>query len=107
MPRNSRIDCSSSTTRIFPTRALCHAHRYHRHLRRPLASHLMERSWLIGLCALVVYVAFASPHVVDGDNAEFATLGALGGRAHPSSYPLYVLWLRAWSWLPGTTPAHT
>ncbi len=67
----------------------------------------MERSWLIGLCALVVYVAFASPHVVDGDNAEFATLGALGGRAHPSSYPLYVLWLRAWSWLPGTTPAHT
>jgi len=54
-----------------------------------------------------VYVAFASPHIVDGDNAEFATLGALGGRAHPSGYPLYVLWLRLWSWLPGSTPAHT
>src|SRR5262249_37027866 len=41
-------------------------------------------------------------HIVDGDNAEFATLGALGGRAHPSGYPAFVLWLRAWSWLPGS-----
>jgi Protein of unknown function (DUF2723) len=62
-------------------------------------------SW--GLGALIVYVALASPYIVDGDSAEFATLGALGGRAHPSGYPLYVLWLRAWSWLPGATPAHT
>ncbi|HEY0992715.1 MAG TPA: hypothetical protein VGD80_36930, partial [Kofleriaceae bacterium] len=66
---------------------------------------MVERSGLIGALALIVYVAFASPHVVDGDNAEFSTLGALGGRAHPSGYPLYVLWLRAWSWLP-VTPAH-
>lgn len=71
-----------------------------------LATHLAERSWLIGLSALIVYAALASPHIIDGDNAEFATLGALGGRAHPSGYPLYVLWLRAWSWLPGT-PAHS
>jgi len=60
--------------------------------------------------ALVIYIAFASPHLVDGDSAEFSTLGALGGRAHPSGYPLYVLWLRAWSWLsaltPGLAPAH-
>lgn len=76
-------------------------------VRRPLGSYLIERSWLIGLCALIVYVAFASPYLVDGDSAEFATLGAIGGRAHPSGYPLYVLWLRAWSWLPGTTAAHT
>jgi hypothetical protein len=62
-------------------------------------------SWLIAACALVVYVAFASSYVVDADGAELATLGAIGGRAHPSGYPLYVLWLRAWSWLPGT-PAH-
>ncbi|MGE0872505.1 MAG: DUF2723 domain-containing protein [Kofleriaceae bacterium] len=47
----------------------------------------------------------APSHLVDGDNAEFATLGAVGGVAHPSGYPLYVLWLRALSWLPGT-PAH-
>lgn len=76
-------------------------------LRRSLASALIERGWLVGLCALIVYVALASPRIVDGDNAELATLGALGGRAHPSGYPLYVLWLRAWSWLPGATPAHT
>jgi hypothetical protein len=76
-------------------------------LRRSLASDSIERGWLVGLCALVVYIALASPHLVDGDNAEFATLGAIGGRAHPSGYPLYVLWLRAWAWLPGATPAHT
>ena len=76
-------------------------------LRGSSASHVLDRSWLVGLCALVVYVALAPPHVVAADNAEFATLGALGGAAHPSGYPLYVLWLRAWSWLPGTSPAHT
>jgi hypothetical protein len=69
------------------------------------ASYLTERSWVIALTALVVYVALAPAHLVDGDNGEMATLGALGGRAHPSGYPLYILWLRAWSWLPGT-PAH-
>jgi hypothetical protein len=53
-----------------------------------------------------VYAALASPCIVAADNAEFATLGALGGAAHPSGYPLYVLWLRAWSWLPAQSPAH-
>jgi transmembrane protein TMEM260 (protein O-mannosyltransferase) len=67
----------------------------------------IDRSWFVGLCALVVYAVLAPSHIVDADNAEFATLGALGGGAHPSGYPLYVLWLRAWSWLPGATPAHT
>ena len=63
-----------------------------------------DGGWL-GLAALIAYAALASPHIVDGDNAEFATLAAIGGRAHPSGYPLYVLWLRAWSWLPGS-PAY-
>jgi hypothetical protein len=76
-------------------------------LRRPLLSNAVERSWPIGLCALIAYIAAASPHIIDGDSAELATLGALGGRAHPSGYPLYVLWLRLWSWLPGATAAHT
>jgi hypothetical protein len=76
-------------------------------LRRALTSLLVERSWLISACALIAYVALASPYIVDGDSAEFSTLAAVGGRAHPSGYPLYVLWLRAWSWLPGLTPAHT
>ena len=47
----------------------------------------------------------AAPYIVDGDNAEFATLAHTGGIAHPSGYPIYVLWLRAWSWLPWQ-PAH-
>lgn len=76
-------------------------------MRRYPASFLIDRGWLLGIAALVVYAVLASRMLVDADNAEFATLGALGGRAHPSGYPLYVLWLRAWSWLPGATPAHT
>ena len=42
---------------------------------------------------------------MNGDNADFAALSEVGGAAHPSGYPLYVMWLRAWSWLPGS-PAH-
>jgi hypothetical protein len=67
----------------------------------------IDRGGLVALAALAAYLGFASPHVVDADNAEFATLGAIGGRAHPSGYPLYVLWLRLGSALPGATPAHT
>jgi hypothetical protein len=69
-------------------------------LRDRLARIAFERGALLGLVALAVYVWLAPAHIVAGDNAEFSTLAALGGRAHPSGYPLYVLWLRAWSWLP-------
>ena len=62
---------------------------------------------LVALAALIAYCVLASPHIVEGENAELAAVGAIGGRAHPPGYPLYVLWLRAWSWLPGATPAHT
>jgi hypothetical protein len=96
--RNSRIDCSSSTTRIVPTRELWHAEGT---LRRKASEILVGRGGLIGLAVLALYLWLAPAHVVDGDNAEFATLGALGGRAHPTGYPAFVLWLRAWSWLPG------
>jgi hypothetical protein len=67
---------------------------------------VFERGGLIALVALVVYAVIAPSHLSTGDNAEFATLGELGGTAHPPGYPLYVLWLRAWSWLPGENPAH-
>lgn len=66
---------------------------------------MIDRGVLLGLVALVAYSVLASPFVIDGDNAEFATLGHTGGLAHPSGYPAYVLWLRLWSWLPGS-PAH-
>ncbi len=63
---------------------------------------LIERGGLVFIASLALYVAMASPHVVDGDNSEFATLSDIGGTAHPSGYPAYVLWLRAMSWLPGS-----
>jgi hypothetical protein len=66
-----------------------------------------ERGGLLFLLTLTVYLWLAPAHVVDGDNAELSTLGALGGCAHPTGYPLYVLYLRALSWLPGTSAAHT
>lgn len=59
-----------------------------------------ERGALIGVLALVLYVWIAPAHIVDGEAGEFSTLGALGGTGHPSGYPAFVLWLRAWSWLP-------
>jgi hypothetical protein len=71
------------------------------------ARRLADSPWPLAACALIAYAALASPRIVDGDSAELAVLGVLGGRAHPPGYPLYVLWLRLWSWLPGATPAHT
>jgi hypothetical protein len=68
---------------------------------------LIERGGLIALAGLVAYVWLAPTYIVDGDNAEFATLGVVGGVAHPTGYPSYLLWLRAMAWLPAATPAHT
>ncbi len=68
---------------------------------------LVDRGVLVTVGVLVLYLVLAPSTVVDGDNAEFATVGAIGGRAHPSGYPTYILYLRATSWIPGSTPAHT
>ncbi|MGE5181628.1 MAG: protein O-mannosyl-transferase family [Acidobacteriota bacterium] len=68
---------------------------------------LVARGGLLALAALALYLWLAPTHVVDGDNAEFSGLARLGGIAHPSGYPLYLLWLHATSWLPGATAAHT
>ncbi len=68
---------------------------------------MWDHGALLGILTLVLYIWIAPEHIVDGDNAEFSTLGTLGGTGHPSGYPAYVLWLRAWSWLPGASPAHT
>jgi hypothetical protein len=71
----------------------------------------VARAWLVDRGgALVVaaggaYAWLAPAYPVGGDATEMATLGAVGGIAHPSGYPLAVLWLRAWAWLPGS-PAH-
>lgn len=76
-------------------------------LRDGVSRFMLHRGGLLGLVTLVLHAWLAPAHIVDGDNAEFATLGAIGGTAHPSGYPLYLLWLRAMQWLPGSSPAHT
>lgn len=60
---------------------------------------------ILGLLAFVAYAFVAPKHVLGGDNGEFCTLFATGGVAHPPGYPLYVLALRAFAWLPVDTPA--
>jgi len=65
-----------------------------------------ERGGAITFAIFIFYVLGACPYIVENDTAEFATLGAVGGIAHPSGFPLYVMWLRAWSWLPASSPAH-
>ncbi len=67
---------------------------------------MFDRGGLLGLVVLIVYAYLAPTHVVDGDNAEFSTLGTIGGIAHPSGYPLYLLILRGLSWVPAASPAH-
>lgn len=66
---------------------------------------LVERGGLVVLCVLAAYLFVAPDHITTGDNPEFATLSATGGAAHPTGYPLFIIWLRLWSWLPGS-PAH-
>ena len=68
---------------------------------------IRDRGVALGLLVLCAYLWLAPTHIVDGDNAELSTLGALGGVPHPTGYPLYMLWLRAMQWLPGANAAHT
>jgi hypothetical protein len=68
---------------------------------------LFERGGAIALATLVFYIWLAPDYIVDGDNAEMSALAVTGGVAHPSGYPLFVLWLRLTRWLPGSSPAHT
>lgn len=67
-----------------------------------------DRVWMAAACAVaaIAYLPLASWYVQGGDNAEFASLFATGGVAHPPGYPLYVLVLRAFSWIPARSAAH-
>lgn len=67
----------------------------------------LDRGAAIALAALVIYVWVTPPYIVGGDNAEFITAATVGGVPHPSGYPLYMLWLRMMSWLPGENAAHS
>lgn len=48
----------------------------------------------------IAYALTASRYALGGDGGELAALAARGGVAHPPGYPLFVLWLRAFAWLP-------
>lgn len=72
-----------------------------------LTTWMIERGGLVVVIAFASYVWLAPTVIVDGDGAEMATLGTVGGVAHPTGYPAYLVWLRALAWLPGATPAHT
>jgi hypothetical protein len=76
-------------------------------VRQRIADLAWRRGGALGLAIGVAYVVLAPTHVLGGDNGEFVTLGQTGGIAHPSGYPLYVLYLRATSWMPGATAAHS
>jgi hypothetical protein len=69
---------------------------------KKLRAAALEGGGLLALATLLLYAWLSPSHIVDGDNAEFATLGTIGGAAHPTGYPAYLLWLRATAWLPGS-----
>ncbi len=58
------------------------------------------------LVVAFVYLATASRAVLGGDNGEYASVFAQGGVPHPSGYPLFVVLLRALSWIPRSSAAH-
>ena len=53
--------------------------------------------------AAATYAATAAREILGPDNPELATLFRVGGVAHPSGYPLAVLYLRAMRWLPSAS----
>jgi hypothetical protein len=71
-------------------------------MRRAVSTFVWDRGGLLLFVVLPVYLWIAPPFITDGDNAEFSTLAITGGASHPPGYPLYVLYLRAMSWLPGS-----
>lgn len=60
--------------------------------------------WGVVVLASTVYALSTPAWVLGGDNGEFVTLFARGGVAHPPGYPLYVMLLRAFAWLPMSAP---
>ncbi len=77
----------------------------HRAVRQPL-----PRTWLAAglaaLLALAVYASGTARTVMTGDSAELAAVGVVGGVAHPTGYPTFVLLANlATRVLPGD-PAH-
>src|SRR3954447_21895470 len=70
----------------------------------PLGKHDIGISVLLAVSALALYVRTLAPALLLGDGAEFQTLAATLGMAHPTGYPIYLLLGKLFTWLPiGTT----
>jgi len=75
----------------------------HTHLS-PLSKQDIGISALLAAGALALYVRTLAPSLLLGDGAEFQTLAATLGMAHPTGYPIYLLLGKLFTWLPiGTT----
>ena len=73
-------------------------------LRSTISSFLVNE-WpglLVSIMALIAYIVLTPDYVLGGDNGEFAALSRTDGIAHPPGYPLYTLYLRMTSWIPGS-----
>jgi len=55
---------------------------------------------LLGAGSLGAYVRTLAPGLLYGDSAEFQTLSATLGVAHPSGYAIYLLLTKIFTWLP-------
>lgn len=60
----------------------------------------------VPLASGIAYALTAARSIQGGDSGELAAVGAVGGVAHPPGYPLYILWSRAFAWLPAGSPTH-
>ena len=56
--------------------------------------------------SLLVYVLGSAPTVLYGDSAELQSAALLGGVAHSSGYPTYILLGQLFGWLAWGDPAH-
>jgi hypothetical protein len=67
---------------------------------RPLNRWDILAALLVGAGSLGIYGRTLAPGILYGDSAEFQTLAATLGVAHPSGYALYLLLAKVFTWLP-------
>ena len=60
----------------------------------------MNRYHLIFLLSFAIFICFLTPDVNTGDGGELATAAWFLGTAHPSSYPLYLMIGKTFTFLP-------
>jgi hypothetical protein len=65
-----------------------------------LSKHDIGISVLLVVGSLALYMRTLAPTLLLGDGAEFQTLAATLGMAHPTGYPIYLLLGKLFTWLP-------